>query len=308
MAKSQLFKRPMSGSPRTAAFPRAARRRDEEMMITAERDPRPRRRDHDVLRGRPLADRPSRGTGEAGHRPPRTRDRGAGRADSDLRLLAHPQLEAAAVPEGDGPVRRGDALGGVENPTREQQQAVADQVLVEIRGSTGTRRAGRKGVLRSMREQRRAERGAPRAQRSPRDHGCYTLPVRRTRAHGRIAPARTLLAAARSARRARARRHRSGKRRPRCQQNSSLRRTARSRCAKASQVLDTYDVGRACCRCRAPRSPAQNPGDRAEIIPRWASTAAAYDAGAAPRCPPSRLQRKLGKAGPTSRRRACGPQ
>ncbi len=51
----------------------------------------------------------------------------------------------------------------IENPTREQQQAVADQVLVEIRALyAGLDEHGRKGVLRRVREQRRAERrGAP---------------------------------------------------------------------------------------------------------------------------------------------------
>jgi 1-acyl-sn-glycerol-3-phosphate acyltransferase len=49
----------------------------------------------------------------------------------------------------------------VENPTREQQQAVADQVLTEIRDLyAGLEEYGRKGVLRRVREQRRAERRA----------------------------------------------------------------------------------------------------------------------------------------------------
>jgi 1-acyl-sn-glycerol-3-phosphate acyltransferase len=50
----------------------------------------------------------------------------------------------------------------IENPTHEQQQAVADQVLLEIRGLYGgLEEHGRKGVLRRVREQRRAERRAP---------------------------------------------------------------------------------------------------------------------------------------------------
>jgi 1-acyl-sn-glycerol-3-phosphate acyltransferase len=49
-----------------------------------------------------------------------------------------------------------------ENPTREQQQAVADEVLKEIRGLySGLEEHGRKGILRRLREQRRAERRAP---------------------------------------------------------------------------------------------------------------------------------------------------
>jgi 1-acyl-sn-glycerol-3-phosphate acyltransferase len=50
----------------------------------------------------------------------------------------------------------------IEDPTREQQQAVADQVLVEIRRLyAGLEEHGRKGVMRRVREQRRAERRAP---------------------------------------------------------------------------------------------------------------------------------------------------
>ena len=50
----------------------------------------------------------------------------------------------------------------VEDPTREQQQAVADQVLIEIRRLYGgLEEHGRKGILRRLREQRRAERGTP---------------------------------------------------------------------------------------------------------------------------------------------------
>ncbi len=50
----------------------------------------------------------------------------------------------------------------IENPTREQQQAVADQVLVEIRRLySGLEEHGRKGIIRRLREQRRAERHAP---------------------------------------------------------------------------------------------------------------------------------------------------
>jgi 1-acyl-sn-glycerol-3-phosphate acyltransferase len=50
----------------------------------------------------------------------------------------------------------------VEHPTREQQQAVADQILVEIRRLyAGLQEHGRRGILRGLREQRRAERRAP---------------------------------------------------------------------------------------------------------------------------------------------------
>jgi 1-acyl-sn-glycerol-3-phosphate acyltransferase len=50
----------------------------------------------------------------------------------------------------------------IEDPTREQQQAVADEVLVQIRRLYGgLEEHGRRGILRRLREQRRAERGAP---------------------------------------------------------------------------------------------------------------------------------------------------
>jgi 1-acyl-sn-glycerol-3-phosphate acyltransferase len=50
----------------------------------------------------------------------------------------------------------------IAEPTREQQQAVADQVLTEIRALyAGLEEHGRRGVLRRQREQRRAQRGAP---------------------------------------------------------------------------------------------------------------------------------------------------
>ena len=59
-------------------------------------------------------------------------------------------------------VQYGDALRWerIEHPTREQQQAVADEILVQIRALyAGLEEHGRKGVLRRAREQRRAERG-----------------------------------------------------------------------------------------------------------------------------------------------------
>ncbi|HEY1833660.1 MAG TPA: lysophospholipid acyltransferase family protein [Solirubrobacteraceae bacterium] len=61
-------------------------------------------------------------------------------------------------------VQYGEAIRweAIEDPTREQQQAVADQVLVEIRRLYGgLEEHGRKGILRRIREQRRAERRAP---------------------------------------------------------------------------------------------------------------------------------------------------
>jgi 1-acyl-sn-glycerol-3-phosphate acyltransferase len=51
----------------------------------------------------------------------------------------------------------------VENPTREQQQQVADEILAEIRALyAGLEQLGRKGVVQRLREQRRtARRAAP---------------------------------------------------------------------------------------------------------------------------------------------------
>ncbi len=50
----------------------------------------------------------------------------------------------------------------IENSTREQQQAVADEVLAEIRRLYGgLDEYGRRGIMRRLREQRRARRRAP---------------------------------------------------------------------------------------------------------------------------------------------------
>ena len=61
-------------------------------------------------------------------------------------------------------VQYGDALcwEQVRDPTRAQQQAVADEVLREIRGLyAGLEELGRKGVVRRVRQQRRAAARAP---------------------------------------------------------------------------------------------------------------------------------------------------
>jgi len=61
-------------------------------------------------------------------------------------------------------VQYGDPIRweAIEDPSREQQQAVADEVLKEIRLLySGLEQHGRKGVLRRVREQRRAEQGTP---------------------------------------------------------------------------------------------------------------------------------------------------
>jgi 1-acyl-sn-glycerol-3-phosphate acyltransferase len=56
-------------------------------------------------------------------------------------------------------VQYGEALRWerVADPTRDQQQAVADEILAEIKGLyAGLEEHGRKGVLRRVRAQRRA--------------------------------------------------------------------------------------------------------------------------------------------------------
>ena len=61
-------------------------------------------------------------------------------------------------------IQYGEALRWepVENSTREQQQLVADTVLTEIRRLYGgLDEHGRRGIMRRLREQRRARRRAP---------------------------------------------------------------------------------------------------------------------------------------------------
>jgi 1-acyl-sn-glycerol-3-phosphate acyltransferase len=61
-------------------------------------------------------------------------------------------------------IQYGEAIRweAIEDPTREQQQSVADQVLVEIRRLyAGLEEHGRKGIIRRVREQRRAKRTHP---------------------------------------------------------------------------------------------------------------------------------------------------
>jgi 1-acyl-sn-glycerol-3-phosphate acyltransferase len=61
-------------------------------------------------------------------------------------------------------IQYGDAIRWerTETPERDQQQAVADQVLTEIRSLYGgLEQHGRRGILRRLREQRRAERATP---------------------------------------------------------------------------------------------------------------------------------------------------
>ena len=96
-------------------------------------------------------------SGAARHRPARARVRRDDRPGRDPRLVEGAQLEAAPVPEGDGPLRRPDPLRAVDEPTRDQQQAVADAIFAEIRALYDQLDAvGRRGVVEQRRELRRA--------------------------------------------------------------------------------------------------------------------------------------------------------
>ena len=67
-------------------------------------------------------------------------------------------------------VRYGDPIvwDRIEDPTREQQQAVADDILSEIRALYAELDAeGRAGVVRRVRELRRAERASRKKTASP---------------------------------------------------------------------------------------------------------------------------------------------
>ncbi len=163
MAKSQLFKGPMEFVyTHGGVFPVRRGARDEEMVITANAI---------LARGGAITMYCEGGRSRTG-RVATEAKRGIGRlaletgapivpiaiyGSSHIRNWKRLQFPKVTVQYGDA--IRWDV---VENPTREQQQAVADQVLVEIRRLyAGLEQYGRKGVLRRLREQRRAERRAP---------------------------------------------------------------------------------------------------------------------------------------------------
>ncbi len=117
MAKSQLFQPPLQYLyTHGGVFPVRRGARDEEAFITAK----------GILAAGGAITMYCEGgrsrTGEVGReakrgdRAPGARDGGADRSDRDSRLLAHPQLEAAAIPEGDRPVWGCDALGARRAP------------------------------------------------------------------------------------------------------------------------------------------------------------------------------------------------
>jgi 1-acyl-sn-glycerol-3-phosphate acyltransferase len=163
MAKSQLFKRPMQFIyTHGGVFPVRRGARDEETFVTARAV---------LARAGAIAMYCEGGrsrTGKVGEQA----KRGIGR----LALETGAPVVPIAI-HGSSHVRNwkrlqfpqvtihyGEAIRWepIENPTREQQQAVADQILLEIRALyDGLEEHGRKGVLRRLREQRRAQRHAP---------------------------------------------------------------------------------------------------------------------------------------------------
>jgi len=163
MAKSQLFKGPMKWVyTHGGVFPVRRGARDEEMVITANAI---------LARGGAITMYCEGGRSRTG-RVAEEAKRGIGRlaletgapivpiaiyGSSHIRNWKRLQFPKVTVQYGDA--MRWEVI---EHPTREQQQAVADQVLFEIRELyKGLEQHGRKGILRRTREQRRAERGAP---------------------------------------------------------------------------------------------------------------------------------------------------
>jgi 1-acyl-sn-glycerol-3-phosphate acyltransferase len=160
MAKSQLFKPPMQFIyTHGGVFPVRRGARDEETFITAET----------ILgRGGAITMYCEGGRSRTGRLATEAK-RGIGRlaletgapvvpiaiqGSSRIRNWKRLQFPKVTVQYGE-PMR----WEIVEDPTREQQQAVADEILAEIRSLyDGLEEHGRKGVLRRLREQRRSER------------------------------------------------------------------------------------------------------------------------------------------------------
>ena len=135
MAKSQLFTPPMQWIyTHGGVFPVRRGYQDEEAFLTAngilERGGAivmycegGRSRTGDAVRA-----------AQARHRAAGAGVRRAGRPGRDPRLLARAQLEARPVPEGARPLRRRDPAGTrTADPTRDQQQAVANEIFARIK-------------------------------------------------------------------------------------------------------------------------------------------------------------------------------
>jgi 1-acyl-sn-glycerol-3-phosphate acyltransferase len=164
MAKSQLFKPPMQFIyTHGGVFPVRRGARDEEAFITAETI---------LAKGGAITMYCEGGRSRTGKVSQQAK-RGIGRlalqtgapivpiaihGSSRVRNWKRLQFPKVTVQYGD-PIH----WERIENPTREQQQAVADDVLAEIRGLyAGLEEHGREGILKRVRAERRAERGARR--------------------------------------------------------------------------------------------------------------------------------------------------
>jgi 1-acyl-sn-glycerol-3-phosphate acyltransferase len=162
MAKSQLFKPPMQFIyTHGGVFPVRRGARDEEVFITAETI---------LRRGGAITMYCEGGRSRTGKVATEAK-RGIGRLALETgapvvpiaihgssRIRNWKRLQFPKVT-----VQYGDAVRWerVQDPTREQQQAVADEILTEIRGLyAGLEQHGRRGMLKRMRELRRAQRPA----------------------------------------------------------------------------------------------------------------------------------------------------
>jgi 1-acyl-sn-glycerol-3-phosphate acyltransferase len=162
MAKSQLFKRPMQFVyTHGGVFPVRRGARDEDVFITAETI---------LQRGGAITMYCEGGRSRTGKMATEAK-RGIGRlaletgapvvpiaihGSSKIRNWKRLQLPKVTV-------QYGDAMRWerVADPTREQQQAVADEILAQIRALyAGLEEHGRKGVLARVRAERRAGRGS----------------------------------------------------------------------------------------------------------------------------------------------------
>ena len=127
MAKSQLFTRPCSRLLARRRVPRASRLQDEEAFITAagilERGGRSSCTARAGARAAEALGKPKRGIGRLALSP----------GDQVVPVAIHgspgAQLEAGPVPEGLRPVRGSDPWEPVAEPTREQQQEVANEIF-----------------------------------------------------------------------------------------------------------------------------------------------------------------------------------
>jgi 1-acyl-sn-glycerol-3-phosphate acyltransferase len=158
MAKSQLFKRPMQFIyTHGGVFPVRRGARDEETFITAK----------SILARRGAITMYCEGGRSRTGKVAQEAKRGIGRlaletgapivptaifGSAKVRNWKRLQFPKVTIQYGE-PIR----WEKVEDPSREQQQAVADQILIEIRRLyAGLEEHGRKGILRRLREQRRA--------------------------------------------------------------------------------------------------------------------------------------------------------